>query len=603
VSTYTERAALTLVLMIGLVPRLAVVSVFPTIPVSDFSALVAFGQHFQNHGLTSDGWFWWFFNPGLPLVLCGLFHLFPSFDPVAVARMATVLACGLVPILPFLMWRGVLPLWVRLVAGAGLALWPGHVLFSGTVAQDNWVLLPSVALGALAVRRLLGGTHARPLTAGLLYAAAVAIRQDMLVVLLPLLLAAGRVSVRSGWRRGLATCLAASLPLLALAAHRHASTGRFALNTEHGGVSILGAYVPGATANGWTDPHPYIASVRPDLLRDRKALFAQASSFVLVEVLRRPGYQVARMLSSVLTLSVSGEAASLYWSLSKPDVLPAAVRERGAALEARMKHPLRFEMAAIQGLFLAAVIIGVWRRNMAILVLSSAVLLKYALHAVVASQGRYFFMATALEMLAIAIAAYELRQMAPPDARRLLPRALAVGMAFGLGLLLFAPVLAAFVQRRDIDDQRTYRFQLGPRDGGAVLACVIDRGLLAALDPPRSASLRTLLRDPAPGDAAVAACELTGSGAPRPLVLQVLDTYAPGGFGGRMMQRVEVDGVEVLSHDIAQEPGSGWANIPMGPVGTGTTKRILIAVKAIRPDPGLGWGDEALTTFRFVRPE
>jgi hypothetical protein len=67
-----------------------------------------------------------------------------------------------------------------------------------------------------------------------------------------------------------------------------------------------------------------------------------------------------------------------------------------------------------------------------------------------------------------------------------------------------------------------------------------------------------------------------------------------------MMQRVELDGAEVFSQDIAQEPGiGGWASIPLGQVGTGTKKRVVIEVKAIQPDPGSGWGDAARTTFQL----
>ena len=608
-----ENVALVLLLILGLAPRLAFISRFPTIPFSDFNALVAFGLHLRDHGLTSNGWFWEYFNPGLPLVLCGLFQIFPCVDPGSVARLATALACGLLPILPFLIWRGVLPLWVRLLAGASLALWPGQILFSGVVAQDNWILLPSVALGALAVSALLASERARPVTAGLLYVAGVAIRQEMLIVLLPLFLAAGpfgggltdnekRSSVPP-WRRVAVASLAAALPLVALAAYRHASTGRFSLSSRHAGLTILGAYVPGATANGWIDPFPFIASVRPDLLYDRQALLSQTSLLAFREVLRRPAFHAARILSSVVSSAVSGEDASLYWSLGAPEVLPAALHERGVALNMLAARPLRFELAGIQGLFLAALIVGVRRRNAAVLALSSAVLLKFALHGVTVSQGRYFLVATALEILAIAVAAYEIRTMAAPGGRRLGTRALAVGVAFSLGLLLFAPRLAAFVQSRDVDQHRTYRFPLGAPDRNAILSCVVDQGLLDSLDSMRIAAIRTVEPNPAPGDAAVAACELTGSGEPRPLTLQVLDPYAPGGLGGRMMQRVELDGAEVFSHDIAQEPGSGWAKIPLGLVGSGTRRRVVIEVRAIHPDPGAGWGNAAVTTFQLSRPE
>jgi hypothetical protein len=612
-----ETVVLILLLILGLAPRLAFVCSFPTIPISDFNALVGFGLHLRDHGLISHTvpWLWESFNVGLPLVLCGLFRIAAGVPPTTMARLATAFACGLLPVLPFLIWRRVLPFWVRVLAAASLALWPGQILFSGVVAQDNWVLLPSVALGALAVRTLIkssdGGDSARPITAGLLYAAGVAIRQEMLIALLPLLLVAAGLTFRAGWRRVAAATLAAGLPLLALAVYRDAATGRFAVTTAHGGITILGSYIPGAAANGWSAPYSFIASTRPDLLRDRKAMFSQASGLAVREALRRPAFHAARILSSAVTSAVSGEAGSLYWSVGAPEALPEPLRERGAALETLAARPLLFELAALQGLFLAAVVIGVWRRNPAILALVLAVLLKYGLHAVTTALGRHFFVATALEILTIAIAAYEVSTMTRPAARLLLARAVAVGIPFGVVLFLCAPRLAAFVQSRDVDPhQRAYHFFLqppglpwhetSPPNRYTELACVVDRGRLLALWPGLSATLRTLQRDPAPGDQAVAVCELTGQGEPRPLMLQVLDPSAPGGLGGRMLQRIEVDGVEVFSHDFAQTPWIGSANIPLGNVGTGTKRSIVIEVKAINPDPGAGWGDNAQIAFQLA---
>jgi hypothetical protein len=123
-----EIVGFILLLILGLAPRLAVVSRFPVIPVSDFNALIYFGQRLRDAGLTHNApWFWQGFNVGLPLVLCGLFKIFPSADPAAVARLATVCVNGLLPLLPFFIWRGVLSFRLRVLAGAALALWPGQV--------------------------------------------------------------------------------------------------------------------------------------------------------------------------------------------------------------------------------------------------------------------------------------------------------------------------------------------------------------------------------------------------------------------------------------------------------------------------------------------
>jgi hypothetical protein len=605
-----EALALLLLLVLGLAPRLFFISRLPIIPVSDFHTQVEFAQHLHEHGLTSHIWYWDHYNPGFPLVLSLLFYLFPSQDPVAVARFATTFLGGLLPMLPFLIWRGVLPLWVRMLAGISLALWPGHVLFSGAVTQDSWVIFPSVALAVLAVRSLIS-REPHPLPAGMLYAAAVAMRQEMLIVLFPLLLVAalGGFSIR--WRRVVAASLAAGLPLLALASFRYASSGRFSLRSPNSGQSILGSYVPGATTNGWIDPYAYFASVRPDLVSDRYAFFANCQSVALQEALHRPAFHAARILSSVFSAALGGEAGGLYWTLGHPGGLPVAFRERGDALYSLVIAPLMWEMAAIQTLFLGSLLIGLARRRVTILVLASTVLLKYGLHGITVMQGRYVFVASALEILTIVIAIYEIRTMVPPMGRWPVARALAVGMVFGVGLFLYAPRLAAVVNSHDIYPQRTYRFVLQPwgtENRNIALSCVVDRGALLSLGWPLatydiwSATIRTLQQNPTPGEKTVAECELTGKAESRqPLTLQILNSKSGGGPPAHMIQRVELDGVEVLSQEIPAEPSNRWINIPLGIVGAGTKRKIVIEVTALQPAPGAEGGEATVTEFRTIQ--
>jgi hypothetical protein len=66
-----------------------------------------------------------------------------------------------------------------------------------------------------------------------------------------------------------------------------------------------------------------------------------------------------------------------------------------------------------------------------------------------------------------------------------------------------------------------------------------------------------------------------------------------------MTQRVELDGVEIYSHNITQAPWSGWANIPLGDVEMGAKRSVAIEMKAIHPDPSVDWGSVA-TTFRLA---
>ena len=603
---HTEFLAFLLLLTLGLAPRLAMITIFPTIPAADFHNLISFALQLRDAGLTNHDapGYWQNFNFGLPLVLSGLFHIFSKHDPANVARLATAFVNGLLPLLPFFLWRGVLSLRLRILAGAALGLWPGQVLFSGVVAQDNWTIFPAIALGALAVRALADGERAWPVTAGLFYAAGAAFRADMLLIL-PLLLAAVRVDLfRTRRRQVVAGSLAAVLALMGLASYRYAASGRFSLSPQIGGLAILGSYLPGASFNGWVSPYAFIASVRPDLFRDRKAMLAQTAAIGVHEALRRPGFHALRILSMASVYAIDGESSDpLNESIEDPRVLPPALQQRAAALAARLKLPLRIEMALIQALFLAALIVGFQRRNRAILALFTAVLLKYVFHVFGVFQGRYFIVATALEILTIAVALEEVLKTVPPARRPLLARSLPLAAAFGLALWIFPPRMLAFVQSRDIDlEQRTYHFFLQTPDHSAELTCTVGQGILASYTIGVDAMLRTLQpQDPAPGDQAVAECVLTGLGEPRPLVLQVLDPLPAGGLGGRMVQRVELDGEEAYYQDVGQEPGSGWANIPLGNVGVGTTRRVVIEVKAIHPEPGANWAWNSRTSFQLAR--
>jgi hypothetical protein len=597
-----EILGLLLLLFLGLAARLVFVSQFPVIPVSDYRNLINFGLYLRTHGLINDAWwFWQSFNFGLPLVLCGLFAIFPAADPAVAARLATVVAGGLLPVLPFVVWRDLVPWRLRVATGAALAIWPGQVAFSGVVAQDNWVLFPSVALGAVAVRALLDRNRAWPVTAGVLFTIAGAMRSDMLLMLLPLLLAAIRVDRwRTRWRPVVAGGLAAIVGLLGLAAYRKAASGRFSLAPEVAGLALLGTYLPGSTINGWEPPYAFLAATHPELLRDRPAMLAETSALAIQEAMRRPGFHALRIFAMLGSFAVDGETTLLYWSLGNPEVLPANLHERAAALANRLSPLLRVELAALQALFLAAIAIGIRRRDTAVLAPASAVVVKYGLHAFGVFQGRYFLVATAIEILAIGMAAANLKP--DPYTRRIVSQSLAAGAAIGLSLFFFAPRLMAFVQSRDFEiQQRTYHFFLQPSDHGADLACTVDRGTLVTLWPESDAAIRMLQpHDPAPGDRAVATCELTGTGGPRPLMLQVFDPYAPGGMGGRVVQRVALDGAEVYARDIGREPGSGWANIPLGNVGLGTKRKVVIEVEALHPEPGANWGENSRTAFRLA---
>ncbi len=497
-----EVLATAALLALGVGVRTAFAARYPATAFSDFRALIEFGRVIAGQGLSADTWHWIQFNPGLPMILALLSALSPSLEPAA--RTATVIATGLVPLLPLLLWRPILPLRWRVFAGALLALWPGQIFFSGVVAQENWALLPTVALGALAVRALRiegGGTY--PVAAGLLLAAAAAIRQELLVVLVPAALAAAGLFGNRGARarRALRLAIAVLLPLLALAYQRRAATGRFAITTEHGGFALLGSVVPGAAGPGWVDPKAYLASVDPGLLEDRDAARRAASGLALAEWTRRPGFHALRSVAAAARLAVDGDADDLYWGVGSPEALPLAARARGAALFLRWFPRLRWELALIQGFFLAAVVRGVRQRDGAVLVLAACVLLKFALQAVASPLGRLMVPATALEILVIALGAAAL---ASPQSSKTWPGSLALALGAALVLLLIEPRWREFVVARDEPPRPVSRFPLEIGGMDKVFArCAVETGEVTSLEWRRA-----WMRPSPGGPPARATCEV-----------------------------------------------------------------------------------------------
>ena len=467
-----------LVLGVGL--RMAFVLRVPTIAFSDFRALIDFGLEMRRQGWAPGTWHWIQFNPGLAMALSLVFRFFP--DPETAARHATAVWTGLMPILPFLLWRPFLSLRWRFLAGLLLALWPGQIFFSGVVAQENWALLPTVALGALAVSVVrTPGTAARPLAAGVLLAACTAFRQELLVALLPAAIAAAGLLRKDGarLRRAAGLAAAAAVPLLALACQRYQASGRFAITTEHGGLALLGSVVPGAADAGWVDPRAYIAAVEPELLENRTVARKAATRLAAAEWRRRPAFHLLRSASVSGRLAVESDADSLFWSVGSAQALPAGRMDgAGGPLYARWFPRLRWELALIQGLFLASVWRALRRRDAAVLVLAACVVLKFALQSVASPLGRLMIPATALELLAIGLGLAEL----PTGRARLRFGLAAVAIA---ALFLFAePRLTALAVAKDEPPLPVSRFPLeisGGADGG-LARCVVEEGEVTSIE-------------------------------------------------------------------------------------------------------------------------
>jgi hypothetical protein len=434
---------------VGVGLRLAFVAAYPSRPFSDFLALVDFGFRLRDHGLTAPGWHWAQFNPGLPMILSVLLRFASPTGGFELVRSATAVATGLVGLAPFLLWRGVVAFRTRLLAGAMFALWPGQVFFSGVVAQDNWVLLPAVALASLAVRRLRSAGTGYPFWAGLLYAAAAAIRQDMLLVLLPVLLAAAFGPRRAGRmrRQAAALLLSAGLPLLLLARQRQLATGRFTLTTEHGGLAILGSSLPGAFEPGWIDPRPYVERIDPAMAADRQSYFSGAWSLARREMLRRPDFHALRIAAQTMRVTLKADGLDLFWSLRMPEALPAGLQAKGEEFAQAATPWLDVEMAAILGLFSAAMLAAFWRKDAAILLVGLCAILKVLLQALLSPMPRLLVPATAMELLAISLG-FALAADLPKRRGALLAVAVAVPALFAILL----PPLSRAVERMDREE-------------------------------------------------------------------------------------------------------------------------------------------------------
>jgi hypothetical protein len=406
-------------------------------------------------------------------------------------------------------------------------------------------------------------------------------------VLMPLVLpAAGVWPRRAGaFRRLLWLAAAAGIPLLLLAAQRRAASGRFALTTEHGGLGLLGSVAPGAAADGWIDPTPYVAAHRPELLRDLKGLRDSATGLALQEWRRRWRYNAFRAAVSSMRLASESDAEDLFWSVGAPDSLPSVRRAEGEAFASRWGPLLRLELAAIGGLFAAAILLGARRRDPGVLLLGLAVLLKLAIQALVSPMGRLMIPAVALELLAIALAA-----ALPRRSRREAAGLLVCAVAVAAILLAATPPLRALARLKDEAPLPIRRFPLAMA-GGGFAECRVESGRLASLEWTR-ARLALASQSPPPGEAARLTCDLPPAHAA--LRLRLEDAYAPAGFPGRVVERVEADGRELLSHDIGGPEGATWLEVPLG-----DARSVTIEIRAVNPDPGWAWGAASAAAFEI----
>jgi hypothetical protein len=569
-----EAAAAAALVLFGVGLRLFLVALYPTVPLSDFRGLVLFGLRLRDEGLTVPGWHWVQFSPGLPLLLSALFRVFPR-GVFETARNATAIVTGLAPLMPFLIWRRVLALRWRFLAGLLLAVWPGQVVFSGVVAQENWALLPAVALACLAVRRLRDpASGGFPVAAGLLYAVAGVMRQELLLAMLPPMLAAAGLPGARASRGGrvLRLAAAAGAPLIALAGWRAAATGRFAVTTEHGGLGVLGTLAPGSARAGWVDPMLFAASTEPRFLTDGAALRREAWRLAVKEARRRWRFHAFRAAVSGLRLSAETETRDLLWSsLEEPGAQPPERAASAASLARRVRPWLRAELCLISGFFAASLLLGLRRRDPALFVVGAAVILETLAVILFSALGRLMVPAIGLELLVLPLAASTLD---PAGRRGEAALFLALGIACAALLFRATPPLERLAIRRDEAPPRLSEFPMLVAGGGGVFGrCDVERGYCSAFSGDR-ARIEPGAGSGAPGRSLVR-CRLPRLPADAALFL---DFDAPA----EAVVRIEADGRTLAA---PAKPGPVWRRVVLAAPGEPRPREV-----ALEAEGAVGFG-------------
>jgi hypothetical protein len=356
---------------------------------------------------------------------------------------------------------------------------------------------------------------------------------------------------------------------------------------------MLGAYVPGAHWDLWTDPRPFIASVDPSLLQDEKKLLQQAYGLAVKEALRRPEFHLVRIVYSITRSLARMDLSNFWWSVLSPEVLSPGYRQKADQFVARVSPGLIRALWVIHALFLASFFIGLAKQHWPILTLTSVILLKVAIHGVLVIQARYFIPVVALEMLVIVFGIQE--------ASKLRPRGKSVASLLG-GLVTvcffgFVGLTAeAYVRMHDDHMQRTYRFVLFEPGGHGKLECVVDSGRLTELTH-QDATMLFLNEAPRLGEKARGVCQLVKSEKPGPpLYLEIVEPYSHNVLQGQMVERVIIDGKESLSRDLATRTENRRVEILLGSTDR-ETKTIIIEVEAVRPDIAWTWGGAGRITF------
>ena len=574
---------------------------FPAQPVSDFRAIVDFAVEFSKD-IFSGYYAWRSISPGLPVILSLLINIFSQIPPEAIGRWATVMITGFTPIIPYLAWKGIFPYRVRVFAGFLLALWPGQVLFSTVVAQDNWVILPIVTICTLAMRIIKNEEHGWPLAGSSLFALAIFIRQEMLIVLLPVVMVViigsqPRTRMKNLFWGGIV--LTALLFLMIL--HRGISTGKYALSSTHLGRSMLGSYAPGA-GKGWVDPGAYLAATDPALLNILDTDFASAQDrmvdIAIDEFFRRPKFHTARIITATVYALFDGDVDNLYWSLTAPNVLTEENLEKAEILK---RHYLRYgnNLAILtHSLFIFSILLLIQDKKKALLIapVLLTILFKIAIHALIVITPRYFLAVAAMEFLVVAVS---LDGIIYKHNRNSVIRSALVGTAIVL-FVYFYPYkqISSYVLANDeTETQFAYRFPLrvpGPQYD-IEINCYVTDGWLE-LKGLNEASLKFIHNRPRTNENATANCSILTT-EPVTLTMSIYDPISFGDLPGAFYQIVYINEKEVINHDVSDNSWGGWIDTPVQVI---ESANITFELLAIAPKSGMDWSrDMVPLKFRF----
>jgi len=588
---WIEFAGFFIIVIAGLLPRVLFIKAFPTLPTSDFLNLLNFSILMRDNWLAKDAWQWHYFSPGMPLITSVLLR-FTQRSPETIIRWATVFATGLVPLVPYIIWRNVFTLRTRIMAALLLALWPGQIIFSGVFAQDNWIIFPTVALTTLTIRILVLQERGFPVWAALLYGITVSIRQEMMIALLPVTIIAAIGVKKQKWIANFTIgAFVTLIVFLLLVLQRGMATGRYALSSDHLGVSILGSYIPGAGI-GWISPIQYVETTHPEIM-EQGILEEKALELTKNEFMNRPMFHIIRVIISSSNYLIDIDKELRWWSLS-PDVLPKQAKEHINPFVAWANPILSYYPSVIHAFFIGAIFIIIHKRNLLQITwpVLLTILLKLGLHAVIVSQPRYFLVVIALEMLIISIA---LDAVLKPYSPKLLISAVVVGC---IGMSIFTSLTAIgkeyIITHTGVAINGSFLLFAGETQ----INCSLVNGSLIYYGAS-SATIKMPKINPQPKETTTLACTAK-SKKPQHLSLSIHDLYATGGFPNRILQVVSVNGDKVFQNDIAKEAWAGWIDVDLGMVDKKTPLKFSVELRAVKPDPGWLWGEASITDIRVI---